>query len=90
MGEHAKDPAEGAEDRPEVRSVEHPQLDGYIWSCILTEMSCRFGGGAGGPGGNPKAALGGVGLLIAGTGALWLFNNALFNGTKHACAHEMD
>ncbi|KAM0705346.1 hypothetical protein Q7P35_008136 [Cladosporium inversicolor] len=36
-------------------------------------------GGAGGPGGNPKAALGGVGLLIAGTGALWLFNNALFN-----------
>lgn len=43
----------------------------------------RFGGG-GRPGGNPKAALGGVGLLIAGTGAIWMFNNALFNGTKRA------
>jgi hypothetical protein len=31
-----------------------------------------------------------MGLLIAGTGALWLFNNALFNGTKRACAYEMD
>jgi len=39
----------------------------------------KFGGGAGGPGGNPKAALGGMGLLILGTGALWTFNNALFN-----------
>ena len=88
MGEYAKDPAEGAEDRPEVRLVEHPQLDGQ-WSCILTEMSCRFGGGAGGPGGNPKAALGGMGLLILGTGALWTFNNALFNGTKRAWLYEM-
>ena len=61
----------------------------YIWSCILTEMSCRFGGGAGGPGGNPKAALGGMGLLILDTGALWTFNNALFNGTKRAWLYEM-
>ncbi|KAK6406700.1 Prohibitin-2, subunit of the prohibitin complex (Phb1p-Phb2p), partial [Oleoguttula sp. CCFEE 5521] len=40
----------------------------------------RFGGagGAGGPA-NPKAALSGIGLLIAGTGAFYLFNNALFN-----------
>jgi hypothetical protein len=29
VGEHAKDPAEGAEDRPEVRLVKHPLLDGY-------------------------------------------------------------
>jgi len=50
-------------------------------------MPCRFGGGAGGPGGNPKAALGGMGLLILGTGALWTFNNALFNGTKRAWSH---
>ena len=52
-------------------------------------MSCRFGGGAGGPGGNPKAALGGMGLLILGTGALWTFNNALFNGTNRAWLYEM-
>lgn len=58
------------------------------WSCILTQWD-RFGG-AGGPGGNPKAALGGMGLLIAGTGALWLFNNALFNGMRRACAYKMD
>jgi hypothetical protein len=41
----------------------------------------RFAGGPGGAGGNPKAALGGFGLLLAGTGAFYLFNNALFNGT---------
>lgn len=51
-------------------------------SGILMQYN-RFGGG-GRPGGNPKAALGGVGLLIAGTGAIWMFNNALFNGTKRA------
>lgn len=48
----------------------------------------RFGGGAGGPGGNPKAALGGMGLLILGTGALWTFNNALFNGRNHDMLSE--
>lgn len=48
----------------------------------------RFGG-AGGPGGNPKAALGGMGLLIFGTGALWMFNNALFNGKTRDIVHEM-
>ena len=48
----------------------------------------RFGG-AGRPGGNPKAALGGVGLLIAGAGAIWMFNNALFNGTKRVSIYEV-
>ncbi|KAK6438430.1 Prohibitin-2, subunit of the prohibitin complex (Phb1p-Phb2p) [Oleoguttula sp. CCFEE 5521] len=47
---------------------------------VQKSSGARFGGagGAGGPA-NPKAALGGIGLLIAGTGAFYLFNNALFN-----------
>ena len=87
MGEHAEDPPEGAEAETEVR-IHSRQTDTIRWNCILTQWNSF--GGAGGPGGNPKAALGGVGLLIAGTGALWLFNNALFNGTKRACADEME
>lgn len=61
---------------------ERRQTHEACWEWILT-MRCRFGGAGGGPGGNPKAALGGMGLLIAGTGAIWLFNNALFNGMQH-------
>jgi len=87
VGEHAEDPPEGAEARTEVR-IRLRQTHKIRRSCILTQWD-RFGG-AGGPGGNPKAALGGMGLLIAGTGAIWMFNNALFNGRKRACAFEMD
>jgi len=88
VGEHAEDPPEGAEAGTEVR-IHSRQTHTIRWSCILTQWD-RFGG-AGGPGGNPKAALGGVGLLIAGTGALWLFNNALFNGTRNTLApYEME
>jgi hypothetical protein len=57
------------------------------WSCILTQWD-RFGGAGGSP--NPKAALGGMGLLIGGTALIWGFNNALFNGTKCAWSYEMD
>lgn len=45
--------------------------------------SRSFGRGAGGMpgGGNPRGALGGIALLGLGIGGVWLFNNALFNGT---------
>ena len=86
MGEHAEDPPEGAEAGTEVR-IHSRQTHTTRWSFILTQWD-RFGG-AGGPGGNPKAALGGMGLLILGTGALWTFNNALFNGMKRAWLYEM-
>ncbi|GAB7352634.1 hypothetical protein MBLNU459_g3005t1 [Dothideomycetes sp. NU459] len=35
--------------------------------------------GAGGSGGNPRSAVGGVALLLLGVGGVWTFNNALFN-----------
>lgn len=80
VGEHAEDPPEGAEAGISVRSERQTHTIRCNGILILLD---RFGG-AGRPGGSPKAALGGVGLLIAGTGAIWMFNNALFNGTKRA------
>ncbi|KAK8206906.1 Prohibitin-2, subunit of the prohibitin complex (Phb1p-Phb2p) [Zalaria obscura] len=43
----------------------------------VQQQGSRFGGG--GPGGNPRQALGGILLLGLGIGGVWTFNNALFN-----------
>ncbi|KAJ9621635.1 Prohibitin-2, subunit of the prohibitin complex (Phb1p-Phb2p) [Taxawa tesnikishii (nom. ined.)] len=43
----------------------------------VQQQGGRFG--AGGAGGNPRGALGGIALLGLGVGGVWLFNNALFN-----------
>jgi len=53
------------------------------WRRIQTNLqrqATRYGGG-GGP--NPRAALGGFGLLLALGGGAVLVNNALFNGKLH-------
>ena len=41
----------------------------------------RFGGGAGGTP-NPRGALGGMASILLIGGGIYLFNNALFNGTS--------
>jgi hypothetical protein len=48
----------------------------------LANGSDRFGGGAGGGAPTPRGAIGGLGALIFLGGSIWVFNNALFNGTE--------
>lgn len=46
---------------------------------VQQQGGARFGGAGGGGAPNPRNMFGAAGLAVAGLGAVWAFNNALFN-----------